>query len=259
MPTNPKMNPPMLHHSTLDQLEKLRFYGMARALRDQLSQPDINRLSFLDRLALLLDCETSDRENRALNMRLRRAKLHQIACMEEIDYRTARELNQQQMLQLACCDWIRRHLNVILTGPTGTGKSYLACALAHKACLEGFTARNHRLPRLLEELTLARADGRYLKILNALKKLDVLVLDDWGFTALTQTQQEDIFQILGDRIQKRSTIATSQLPVEHWHQAMANPTMADAILDRLIQPAYRIELEGNSMRKQFTNPEKSMP
>ncbi len=192
-------------------------------------------------------------------MRLRQAKLHQIACMEEIDYRTARGLNQQQMLQLASCDWIRRHLNVILTGPTGTGKSYLACALAHKACLEGFTARYHRLPRLLEELTVARADGRYLKILNALKKLDVLVLDDWGLTALTQTQQEDIFQILDDRIQKRSTIATSQLPVEHWHQSMANPTIADAILDRLIQPAYRIELEGDSMRKQFTNPEKSMP
>ena len=226
---------------------------MARALRDQLAQPDINRLSFLERLTLLLDCETSDRENRALNMRLRRAKLHQVACMEDIDYRTPRGLNQQQMLQLANCDWIRRHLNVILTGPTGTGKSYLACALAHKACLEGFNACYHRLPRLLEELSIARVDGRYLKVLNKLKKLDVLVLDDWGLSPLTQTQQEDLFQILDDRIQKRSTIATSQLPVEHWHQSMANPTIADAILNRLVQPAYRVELSGESMRKQHTN------
>ena len=252
-------HPTMPHHTTLDQLEHLRFYGMARALRDQLAQPDSNRLSFLDRLTLLLDCEISDRENRALNLRLRRAKLHQVACMEEIDYRTPRGLNQPQMLQLASCDWIRRRLNVILTGPTGTGKSYLACALAHKACLEGFNACYHRLPRLLEELSIARVDGRYLNVLNKLKKLDVLVLDDWGLSTLTQTQQEDLFQILDDRVQKRSTIATSQLPVEHWHQSMANPTIADAILDRLVQPAYRIELSGGSMRKQLTKPEKNMP
>ena len=172
----------------------------------------------------------------------------------DIDYRTPHGLNQQQMLQLANCDWIRGHLNVILTGPTGTGKSYLACALAHKACLEGFNACYHRLPRLLEELSIARADGRYLKVLNKLKKLDVLVLDDWRLSPLTQTQQEYLFQILDDRIQKRSTIATSQVPVEHWYQSMANPTLADAILDRLVQPAYRIELSGESIRKQRKNP-----
>ncbi len=244
----------MPHHPILDQLEALRFHGVARALRKQLAQPDINRLSFLERLILLLDCETSDRENRALNMRLRRAKLHQIACTEDIDYRTPRGLSQQKMPQLANCDWIRRHLNVVLTGPTGPGKSYLACALAHKACLEGFNVCYHCLPRLLQELSIARVDGRYLKVLNKLKKLDVLVLDDWGRSPLTQTQQEDLFQILDDRIQKRSTIATSQLPVEHWHQSMANPTITDAILDRLVQPAYRIELSGESMRKQHTNP-----
>ena len=249
----------MKHHVTLDQLDQLRFYGMARALRDQLNQPEIDRLSFLDRLSLLLDCEVTDRENRSLERRLRRAKLHQTACMEEIDYRTPRGLNQQQMLRLASCDWIRQHLNVVVTGPTGTGKSYLACALAHKACLEGFHAGYHRLPRLLEELMVARADGRYLKILRALEKLDVLILDDWGLTTLNQTQQEDLFQILDDRIQKRSTIATSQLPVEHWHQCMANPTIADAILDRLVQPAYRIELSGDSMRKSVAESEESKP
>lgn len=244
----------MQHHSTLDQLEKLRFRGMARALRDQLAQPDMERLSFTERLGLLLDREISDRASRSLTARLRRAKLHQNACMEEIDFRTARGLDQQQLLQLASCDWIRRHLNVIITGPTGTGKSFLACALAHKACLEGYRVQYHQLSRLLEELSVARADGRYLKLLNTLRKLDVLILDDWGLMQLSQPQQEDLFHIIEDRIQKRSTIATSQLPVEHWHQNMANPTIADALLDRLVQPAYRIELKGDSMRKQLANP-----
>ncbi len=249
----------MNHHPIFTQLDHLRFHGMARALRDQFAQPDTERLAFLERLALLLDCEASDRENKALSSRLRRAKLHQVACMENIDYRTTRGLDQRLMLQLANGDWIRRHLNVIVTGPTGTGKSYLACALAHKACLEGFTARYHRLPRLLEELTIVRADGRYLKFLRALSRLDVLVLDDWGLCKISHAQQEDLFQILDDRIQKRSTIATSQLPVQHWHEMMANPTIADAILDRLVQPAYRIELEGESMRKQSPKPENSSP
>lgn len=244
----------MPHHATLDQLEKLRFRGMARALHDQLAQPDIERLSFTERLGLLLDREISDRASRSLTARLRRAKLHQNACMEEIDYRTARGLDPQQLLQLASCDWIQRHLNVIITGPTGTGKSFLACALAHKACLEGYRVRYHQLSRLLEELSVARADGRYLKILNTLRNLDVLILDDWGLIQLSQTQQEDLFQLLDDRIQKRSTIATSQLPVEHWHQNMANPTIADALLDRLVQPAYRIELKGESLRKQMAMP-----
>ncbi len=197
---------------------------------------------------------TVEVKNRSLTARLRRAKLHQNACMEDINYRTACGLDQQQMLQLASCDWMRRHLNVILTGPSGTGKSFLACALAHKACLEGFRVRYHRLPRLLEELSVARADGRYLKILDTLRKLDVLILDDWGLFHLSQTQQEDLFQLLDERIQKRSTIATSQSPVEHWHQNMANPTIANALLDRLVQPAYRIELKGESMRKHLTEP-----
>lgn len=239
----------MTYPATFDQLTQLRFHGMARALRDQLAQPDIERLSFLERLGLLLSQEISDRESRSLAARLSRAKLHQGACMEEIVYRASRGLDQRQRLQLASCDWIRKHLNGIITGPTGTGKSFLACALAHKACLEGFRARYHRLPRLLEELSLARADGRYLKLLNQLSRLDVLILDDWGLFQITSTQQEDLFQLLDDRIQKRSTIATRQFPVEHWHQTMANPTLADAWLDRLVQPAYRIEL--NLLRKQW--------
>ena len=236
-------------HSTLDQLEQLRFHGMASALRDQFAQPDVDRLSFTDRLGLLLDREASERENKALKSRLRRAKLNQMACIEDIDYQTSRGLNQRQMLHLSSCQWIHQHLNIIVTGPTGTGKSYLACALGHKACLEGFTVRYHRLPRLLEELSLVRADGRYLKFLRTLSRLDVLILDDWGLHQVSQSQQEDLFQLLDDRIDKKSTIATSQLPVHHWHEMMANPTIADAILDRLVQPAYRIELTGDSMRK----------
>ncbi len=200
---------------------------------------------------MLLDCEISDRESRSLGARLSRAKLHQSTSMEDIDYRASRGLDKHQILQLAKCDYIREHLNVIITGPTGTGKSYLACALAHRACLEGFRVRYHRLPRLLQELTLARVGGRYLKLLSQLSKFDVLILDDWGLMQLSQVQQEDLFQILDDRLQKRSTIATRQLPIAHWHQTMANPTIADALLDRLVQPAYRIELKRESMRKRL--------
>ncbi len=169
--------------------------------------------------------------------------------MEDIEYRASRGIDRLQMQKLASCDWIRRKLNIILTGSTGTGKSFLACALAHKACLKGFRVQYHRLPRLLEELSIARADGQFLKILTSLEKQDVLVLDDWGLTRLTQSQQEDLFQLLEDRMHRRSTIATSQLPVEHWHETMDNPTIADALLDRLVQPAYRIQLEGDSLRK----------
>jgi DNA replication protein DnaC len=243
----------MLTHPTLHKLEQLRFTGMARALRDQLAQPESEQLDFLERLGLLVDREASVREDLRLKARLRRAQLRQQACVEDLDYRTGRGLDRQLMLHLAGCAWIRRHYNVVITGPTGVGKSFVACALAHKACLEGFTARYHRLPRLLEDLAIARGDGRYLKVLKQLARVDVLVLDDWGLTRLTASQQQDLLELLDDRHQRRSTIATSQLPVGHWHEAMANPTLADAILDRLIHNAHRIDLAGGSMRQHLSD------
>lgn len=243
----------MLTHPTLDKLERLRFMGMTKALREQLQNPEVERLSFLERLGLLVDREVTDREDRRLKSRLRRAGLRQQACLEDIDYRAGRGLDKPLMRHLATCDWVRRHHNVVITGPTGVGKSFIACALAHKACLEGFGALYGRLSRLLEDLEVARGDGRYLKLLKQFSKVDVLVLDDWGLARLTALQQRDVLELLEDRHQRRSTIATSQLPLSSWHEAMANPTLADAILDRLIHNAHRIDLKGESMRKQLSD------
>lgn len=249
----------MLNHPTLEKLERLRFFGMAGALREQRDSPQSQQLSFEERLGLLVDREMTDREDRRLQSRLRRAKLRQQACMEDLDYRVPRGLDKALLLRLSSCDWVRRHHNVIVTGATGVGKSFIACALAHKACLQGFGALYHRLPRLLEELELARGDGRYLKLLRQLSKVEVLVLDDWGLTKLTGSQQRDLLELLDDRHQQRSTVATSQLPLSAWHKAMANPTLADAILDRLIHNAHRIELKGESMRKHLSDLHQSGP
>jgi DNA replication protein DnaC len=243
----------MLTHPTLDKLEQLRFTGMAKALRDQLQTPDVEALGFIERLGLLVDREMTEREDRRLKSRLRRAGLRQEASMEDLDYRVGRGLEKALLLKLASCDWVRAHHNVVITGATGVGKSYVACALAHKACLEGYGALYFRLSRLLEDLELSRGDGRYLKLLKKLARIDVLVLDDWGLTRLSGTQQRDLLELLDDRHQARSTIATSQLPLASWHETMANPTLADAILDRLVHNAYRIELRGDSMRKQLSN------
>lgn len=241
----------MLTHPTLERLEELRLTGMAKALREQLEMPDIDALGFEERLGLLTDRELTEREDRRLRTRLKKAKLRLTASMEDLDYRAGRGLKKGLMLQLAACDWVRRHHNVVITGPTGVGKSYLACALAHKACLEGYSAQYHRLPRLVEDIGLARGDGRYLKLLRQLARLDVLVLDDWALVRLTSSQQRDVLELLDDRHQSKSTIVTSQLPTGQWHEAMADPTLADAILDRLIHNAHHVNLTGESMRKQL--------
>jgi DNA replication protein DnaC len=243
----------MLTHPTLDKLEQLRFSGMLRALRLQMEDPEIDQLGFMDRLGLLIEREMTEREDQKLRGRLRRAGLRQNACIEDIDYRKSRGLTRSVIQQLASCDWVRRHQNVMITGATGVGKSFIACALTHRACLEGYSANYYRLPRLMENLEIARGDGRYLKLLRQLAKVDVLLLDDWGLAHLSAANQRDLLELLDDRHQAKSTIVTSQLPIENWYEAMPDPTLADAILDRLIHNAHRLALDGDSMRKNLAN------
>jgi len=239
----------MLTHPILDEINTLKLTGMYKALSDQLNMPDIESMDFMTRLGLMVDRETTERANRRLQTRLKKARLRQQACFEDIDFRTPRGLDKQLILSLASCDWIKKANNILLTGATGTGKSYLACALAHKACLEGYSVRYTRLPRLMEEIGISRADGSYGKLMLDLARTDLIILDDWGLAAMTRPQRHDLLEILEDRNSLRSTIVTSQLPVESWHEYIGDPTLADAILDRLVHSAYKINLKGESMRK----------
>jgi DNA replication protein DnaC len=239
----------MLIHPTLDQLRTLRLTGMVKALEEQMQMPDIDSLSFEQRLGLMTDREITERQNRYLKTRLRKANLRQSASVEDIDYRHPRGLDKALVAKLQSCDWIKEHHNLIITGPTGTGKTFLACALAHKACREGLSALYLRIPRLLQDLFISKGDGRYGKLLKSISKTDLLLLDDWGMTKITSEQSRDLLEIIDDRHALRSTLITSQFPVDHWHELIEDPTLADAILDRIIHNAYKIHLKGDSMRK----------
>lgn len=239
----------MLKHPTLDKLHALKLNGMAAALTDLSLTPESEQMSFEERLGLLVDREMTERENRRMSSRLRRAKLRHTASLEDIDYRSPRGLDQGLIQSLGSCQWIKEHLNLLITGPTGVGKTWLACALAHKACREGYTAYYVRLNRLFHELSVAKGDGQYPRLLANLAKVDVLLLDDWGLMKMTAENRRDLLEVMEDRQGRRSTIATSQLPIEEWHGVIGDATLADAILDRLVHNAYKINLRGESMRK----------
>jgi DNA replication protein DnaC len=238
----------MLNQPTLEKLRALKLTGMADAFAEQLEKP-LSELDFETRLGLLIDREWYLRENRRLSRRLSSAKLQQTACIEDIDFKHSRGLNKSVIQDLTRGRWIHQHMNLLITGPAGCGKTYLACALAHQACLIGFTAKYYRLPRLWYELKIAKANGTYANWLSQVAKIDILLLDDWGLTPPDEDQRRDLLEILDDRYQRRSTIITSQLPTTHWHEHLNDATLADAILDRLIHNAIKLELKGESLRK----------
>ena len=241
----------MLIQQTIERLHALRLTGMATALSEQQGQPDLASLSFEDRFTLLVEREVTAREDRRLTRLLQLAKLRlPAAAIEDLDFRTARGLDRALLLRLAAGEWIRHHQTVLIVGATGTGKTYVACALGQSACRHGLTVRYLRLPRLLHDLGLARADGSYGKLLASLAKADLLILDDWGLAPLADRERRDLLEVLEDRHGRRATLVTSQLPLEHWHNCVGDPTFADAILDRLIHQAHRLILKGTSMRRQ---------
>jgi len=239
----------MLTHPTTEKLNAMRLYGMVKSLEEQRASSGYEGMSFEERLGLIVDREVTEQENRRLHARLKQAGLGHEACMENIDYRQNRGLDKSLMSSLASCRWIKDGLNVLVTGPCGVGKSFIARALGHKACREGYRVFNCRAPRLFEELNLARGDGRYIKFMKSLARRQLMIIDDWGFSVLNEVERRDLLEILEDRHQRYSTIITSQLPIEHWHETIGNPTLADAILDRVVHNAHKICLTGSSMRK----------
>ena len=239
----------MLSHHTIDKLEAMGLSAMADGLRQQMEQAQYAELSFEERLGLLVDREATWRENRRLQTRLYAAKLRQSVTVEEIDFRAPRGLDRAVLLSLAEAGWVKAHHNLLLTGATGCGKSFVACALAHAAIRNGHAALYVRTPRLLSDLALARGDGRYPRLLNKLARTELLVLDDCLLTPISSEEAKDLLEIVEDRNQLRSTMVVSQLPAVSWHQAIPDPTLADAILDRLVQNAHRIALKGGSMRR----------
>jgi DNA replication protein DnaC len=243
----------MLTHPTLEKLQMLKLTGMLKGLEEQMQMTGLEELGFIERFGLLVDREMTERESRRLKDRLAKARLRHVAAVEDVDLRSPRGLDRSQFLALCSCQWITQHLNILITGKTGTGKSFLACALAQKACRERFTAVYHRVPRLLAELAAAKADGRYPKLLAGLARIDVLVLDDWCLHPLTDAARRDLLEILEDRYGRRSTVVTSQLPVATWHEAFGDATLADAVLDRLVHNAHELRLKGESRRKNKTS------
>jgi len=250
----------MLHHPTLDQLRELRLAGMAAAFTEMRDNPQADQLGHPEWLALLLDRETAERQSRRLQYRLRNAKLrHSQASIEDVDYRAPRRLDRSLFQQLATGNWIAEKHNLIIVGPCGIGKSWLACALGQMACRQDRSVLYKRVPRLFTELEMGRGDGRYPRLFRALTRAELLILDDWGPQRLNADQRRDMLEIIEDRHGTPATLITSQLPVSSWHEVIGEPTFADAILDRIVHNAYRLELNGESLRKRRDTPDAGAP
>lgn len=239
----------MFTNQTIEKLSVMKLTAMAKAFSDQMQQPDIASLSFEERFSLLVDYQMVDIENRRMQNRLKVAKLRLSASIEDLDFREGRGLDRSQIMSLAMNQWVQNHQNILITGPTGAGKSYLACAIARKACRDGHTVLYQWLPNLLDSLAMARNDGRYQNMMAQMVKCEVLVLDDLLISPITQDAQRELLRIVEDRYGRKSTIITSQLPIKAWHNAMQDPTVADAIMDRIVHNSHKLELKGESMRK----------
>ena len=243
----------MLTQPTIEKLNTMKLTAMAKAFASQMQCPDMTQLSFEERFGLIVDYQMTDLENRRMQNRLKNAKLRQSACIEGLDFKQGRGMDRSVVMSLAGNQWVKSHHNILVTGKTGAGKSYLACALAQKACRDGHSVLYQRVPRLLQDIGVSRHDGRYNKLMNQVVKCEVLILDDLLISPLSREEQKELLEIVEERYDRKATIVTSQLPVKAWHDAMQDPTLADAILDRLVHNAYKIELDStDSMRRKRT-------
>ena len=238
----------MLNEATLDKMQAMKMADMAESFTQQLRSSDYAELSFEERVGLMIDCEWTAREQRKLTRRLRAAKLRYPASLEDVDFQAPRKLKRQQVLALGSCSWIQERHNLILTGPTGIGKSYLACAFVERACRKGFNAHYVRTPRLLHQLAVGRGDGSYSRLMARLARLHLLAIDDWLLAPLKPQERHDLLEVIEDRSEGASTLIASQLLVEDWHAVIGDPNQADAICDRLLHHAHRIDLKGRSLR-----------
>jgi len=246
----------MLTQATIDKMHAMKMASLAEAFERQIRSPECAQMSFEERVGMMIDAESDAREQRKLTRRLQWARLRHQASLEDVDWQAPRGLDRQVVLALGRCGWIREHQNLLITGPTGVGKSWLACAFAERACRSGHSAFYARAPRLQHDLAVARGDGSYGRMLARLAKTELVVLDDFALTPLKDQERRDLLEILEDRHERASTLVTSQLPVKQWHEAIGEATLADAICDRLIHAAHRIELKGASLREAKARPRK---